>query len=87
MGYYIDFIADYSEKTGMDDLAFSEVDRRLAEEFDLRGLVFPMVKNLSVNPFNTIETGFVVAQLAQNSRLGRQHIVYHNTAPRKDAAG
>jgi len=84
MSFYVDFIADYGEKTGVDDLAFSEVDRRLAEEFDLRGLSFPFVKNLSVHPFNTIETGFVVAQLAYNSKLGRQHIIYHNTAPRKD---
>ena len=84
MTFYIDFIADYGEKTGVDDLAFSEVDRRLMEEFAVRGMAFPMVKNLSVNPFNTIETGFVVAQLAYNSKLNAAHIVYHNTAPRKD---
>lgn len=82
---YIDFIADYGEKTGVDDLAFSEVNRRLMEEFVKNGLEFPIIKNLSVRPFNTIETGFAVAQLAQNSLLGKQHIVYHNTAPRKDA--
>lgn len=81
---YIDFIADYGEKTGMDDLAFSEVDRKLVEEFSALNLNWPMIKNLSVAPFNTIETGFVVAQLAQNSKLGNNHIVYHNTAPRKD---
>ena len=81
---YIDFIADYGEKTGMDDLAFSEVDRKLVEEFSALNLNWPMIKNLSVAPFNTIETGFVVAQLAQNSKLGKNHIVYHNTAPRKD---
>ena len=84
MTFYIDFIADYAEKTGMDDLAFSEVDRRLVEEFVMRDMEFPVVKNLSVNPFNTIETGFVVAQLAQTSKLNAAHIVYHNTAPRKD---
>ncbi len=81
---YIDFIADYGEKTGMDDLAFSEVDRKLVEEFSALNLNWPTIKNLSVAPFNTIETGFVVAQLAQNSKLGKNHIVYHNTAPRKD---
>ena len=81
---YIDFIADYGRITGQDDLAFSEVDRRLCEEFDNLKMPFPMIKNLSVQPFNTIETGFVVAQLAQNSKLGKNHIVYHNTAPRKD---
>ncbi|MBQ3696156.1 MAG: SAM-dependent chlorinase/fluorinase [Alphaproteobacteria bacterium] len=84
MTFYIDFIADYGAKTGIDDLAFSEVDRRLIEEFDMRNLGFPFVKNMCVNPFNTIETGFVVAQLAHNSKLGASHIVYHNTAPRKD---
>ena len=82
---YIDFIADYGEKTGVDDLAFSEVNRRLTEEFSKCGLEFPWIKNLSVRPFNTVETGFAVAQLAQNSLLGSKHIVYHNTAPRKDA--
>ena len=81
---YLDFIADYGETTGRDDLAFSEVDRRLVEEFSKQNLNWPMIKNLSVRPFNTVETGFVVAQLAQNSHLGKDHIVYHNTAPRKD---
>ena len=85
MAFYIDFIADYGEKTGVDDLAFSEVNRRLMEEFVKNNLDFPIVKNLSVHPFNTVETGFAVAQLAQNSLLGKGHIVYHNTAPRKDA--
>lgn len=81
---YIDFIADYGSKTGQDDLAFSEVDRNLCEEFDALNIPFPIIKNLSVQPFNTVETGFVVAQLAQNSKLGKNHIIYHNTAPRKD---
>ena len=85
MTIYIDFIADYGVQTGYDDLAFSEVCLRLTGEFAARTLDFPLIKSLSVNPFNTIETGFVVAQLAFNSLLGEQHIVYHNTAPRKDA--
>ncbi|MBP5344236.1 MAG: SAM-dependent chlorinase/fluorinase [Alphaproteobacteria bacterium] len=84
MTFYIDFIADYGATTGIDDLAFSEVNRKLAEEFSKQSLDFPMMKNLSVRPFNTVETGFAVAQLAYNSTLGKQHIVYHNTAPRKD---
>jgi len=81
---YIDFIADYGEITGHDDLAFSEVCGKLCSEFYKKGLDFPLIKCLSVRPFNTVETGFVVAQLAYNSGLGRNHIVYHNTAPRKD---
>lgn len=84
MSFYIDFIADYGATTGNDDLAFSEVDCRLVEEFLKQSLDFPMIKNLSVRPFNTIETGFAVAQLAYNFGLGGQHIIYHNTAPRKD---
>ena len=84
MSFYIDFVADYGAKTGQDDLAFSEVDRRLMEEFASEGLPFPFIKNLSVNAFNTIETGFAVAQLGQNSKLGAAHLIYHNTAPRKD---
>ena len=84
MTFYVDFIADYGAETGIDDLAFSEVDRRLSEEFVQRGLDFPIIKNLSVKAFNTFETGFVAAQLAYNSKLGQKHIVYHNTAPRKD---
>jgi len=84
MTFYIDFIADYGSKTGVDDLAFSEVDRRLTEEFAALGMDFPIIKNLSVTPFNTIETGFDVAQLAHNSKLSATHIIYHNTAPRKD---
>ena len=81
---YIDFIADYGSTTGQDDLAFSEVNVKLCEEFNALDMPFPMIKNLSVKPFNTVETGFVVAQLAQNSKLAKKHIVYHNTAPRKD---
>ncbi len=41
---YIDFIADYGEKTGVDDLAFSEVNIKLCEEFDALGMSFPTIK-------------------------------------------
>lgn len=84
MQFYIDFIADYGLQTGQDDLAFSEVDLRLCGEFKKLNLDFPVFKNLSVAPFNTLETGFCVAQLAKTSLLGKNHIIYHNTAPRKD---
>jgi len=84
MTFYIDFIADYGATTGNDDLAFSEVNHKLASEFFKQSLDFPIIKNLSVRPFNTVETGFAVAQLGYNSALGKRHIVYHNTAPRKD---
>ena len=84
MTFYIDFIADYGATTGNDDLAFSEVNHKLASEFLKQSLDFPIIKNLSVRPFNTVETGFAVAQLGYNSALGKRHIVYHNTAPRKD---
>lgn len=84
MTFYIDLVADYGAAAGIDDLAFSEVNRRLVEEFTRQGMDIPFIKNLSVRGFNTIETGFAVAQLAQNSLLNSAHIIYHNTAPRKD---
>lgn len=81
---YIDFIADYGGISGQDDLAFSEVDRVLVEEFLAQGLGIPVIKNLSVRAFNTTETGFYAAQLGYLSRLGKGHIIYTNTAPRQD---
>ena len=49
MTFYIDFIADYGAVTGNDDLAFSEVNLKLAEEFSKQSMDFPMIKNLSVS--------------------------------------
>lgn len=78
-GAFITLVADYGGSSGNSDLAFAEVSQKLYEKIDdIKHLSF-----LSVNSFNTVETGFVVAELALNSKI-KNHIVYHNTAPRKD---
>lgn len=78
-GNYLTLIADYGGRSGNADLAFAEVSQKLYEKIEnIRHLDY-----LSVNSFNTVETGFVVAELAINSKI-KNHIVYHNTAPRKD---
>lgn len=76
--FYIDLVGDY----GTGDLAFTEVRNRLYDEF-CNGDTDAIVNTISTHPFNTIETGVIVAQIAMNSRLPN-HIVYHNCAPRKD---
>ena len=71
-------IADYGPTS---DLAFAEVTQRLFME--LEG--FPVqIKEYSVPAFDTIATGFVLAQTAMNSQLGDRHLFFVNTAPRKD---
>lgn len=78
-GTYITLVADYGGRSWAKDLAFAEVSQKLyALVDDLKHL-----ESLSVNAFNTVETGFVVSELALNSEL-KNHIIYHNTAPRKD---
>ena len=78
-GHYISLVADYGGRSGNADLAFAEVGQKLYEKIDdIRHF-----EQLSVNAFNTVATGFVVAELALNSKIDN-HIVYHNTAPRKD---
>ncbi|MCB1556367.1 MAG: hypothetical protein KDJ15_03545, partial [Alphaproteobacteria bacterium] len=71
-------IADYGPTS---DLAFAEVTQRLFHE--LAGMP-AQIKEYSVPAFDTIATGFVLAQTALNSLLGSRHIFYVNTAPRKD---
>lgn len=82
---YLDVIADYGTRTGVNDLAFSEVLGKIYEAFDACGIAQPeFMAPLSVSPLNPIETSFVIAQLGLNSKRGSKHIIYHNTAPRKD---
>lgn len=70
-------VADY----GAGDLAFAEVQQRLALEVgDVR------VVPVAVAPFDTLAAGFCVAQLALTSGpAGR--VVMHNVAPRRDEHG
>lgn len=71
-------IADYGE---LHDLAFAEVRERLYAELNDDSFV---IETVAVPAFDTVATGFVVAQLGLNSRLGARHKFYVNTAPRKD---
>ena len=71
-------IADFGP---LGDLAYAEVMQRLyadlgADDFEIQ--IFP------VPAFDTVATGFFLAQTAINSRMGKNHKFYVNTAPRKD---
>jgi len=79
IGTYLTLIADYGGRSGGNDLAFAEVSQKLYEKIEN----IAHLDTLSVNAFNTVETAFVVSELALNSKL-KNHVVYHNTAPRKD---
>lgn len=75
---FVHIIADYGP-TG--DMAFSEV--RQALRFALRDKIAHM--ELSPVPaFDTVATGFLLGQLANNHKMGDRQFFYVNTAPRKD---
>lgn len=78
---YIRVIGDYGP-TG--DMAFSEVTDRLHVQMRDAGVKNYHIDLSKVPAFDTYATGFVLAQLAINSELGKDHIFYVNTAPRKD---
>lgn len=71
-------IADYGD---LHDLAFAEVTQKL--HYELRDLNAE-VTTFAVPAFDTVATGFALAQTAINSKLGENHKFYVNTAPRKD---
>ncbi len=75
-------IADYGD---LHDLAFAEVTKRLYAEIanGEQGLDV-QIEAYAVPAFDTVATGFVLAQTAINSRLGTKHKFFVNTAPRKD---
>ncbi|NJL09246.1 MAG: SAM-dependent chlorinase/fluorinase [Calothrix sp. SM1_7_51] len=70
----INLIADY----GNGDPAFAEVTQRL-----LMFVPNAQVHWLSVPAFNTLATGFWIAQLGLN-KGPENHFIYHNCAPRQD---
>ena len=71
-------IADYGD---LHDLAFAEVSQKLYHELhDLDVTIMPY----GVPAFDTVATGFVLAQTAINSKHGARQKFYVNTAPRKD---
>lgn len=78
---YIQVIADYG---AVGDLAFAEVRNRLRAELQKAGVERFDLDTVSVPAFDTYATGFQLAQLAINSPLGKDHIFYVNTAPRRD---
>lgn len=71
-------IADYGD---LHDLAFAEVTQKLYHELEDKQVT---LQAYSVPAFDTVATGFALAQTAINSKLGAQHKFYVNTAPRKD---
>ena len=71
-------IADYGD---LHDLAFAEVKQKLY--YEMRDLNAEITA-FAVPAFDTVATGFVLAQTAINSKLGDRHKFYVNTAPRKD---
>lgn len=75
---FVHIIADYGS---IDDMAFAEV--RQALRYALRDKIAHMEAS-SVPAFDTVATGFKLAQLAINHRMGHRQLFYVNTAPRKD---
>ncbi len=74
----VSVIADYGD---LHDLAFAEVTQKLYAEL---GDVSAHIKAHAVPAFDTVATGFALAQTALNSKLRDHHKFYVNTAPRKD---
>jgi hypothetical protein len=75
---FVHIIADYGP---VSDMAFAEV--RQALRYEMRDKIAHM-ESSSVPAFDTIATGFKLAQLAINDRLGGRQFYYVNTAPRRD---
>lgn len=78
---FIRVIADYGQ---LGDLAFAEVTDRMHAVMRDAGIADYKIDLTSVPAFDTYATGFALAQLALNSPLGKDHVFYVNTAPRKD---
>lgn len=71
-------IADYGD---LHDLAFAEVTQKLYYELRDKNVE---ITAFSVPAFDTVATGFMLAQTAINTKLGDRQKFYVNTAPRKD---
>lgn len=85
----IRLMADYGPAG---DLAFSEVEDRLhnqvrevqTKKFENGIFMNYHIHVTPVRAFNSVENGFLTAQMAINSPLGSDYIIYNNVAPRKD---
>ncbi len=75
---FVYVIADYGD---LHDLAFAEVKQKIYYEFPEQNV---SISTFAVPAFDTVATGFALAQTAVNSKLGRRHKFFVNTAPRKD---
>lgn len=71
-------LADYGD---LHDLAFAEVTQKLYNELSD---IDATIHAFAVPAFDTVATGFALAQTAIHSKLGSKHKFYVNTAPRKD---
>lgn len=78
---FIRVIGDYGP---LGDMAFAEVTDSLHAQIRDAGVADYEMNLSSVPAFDTYATGFMLAQLAINSKLGKDHVFYVNTAPRKD---
>ncbi len=82
-------MADYGE---VGDLAFSEVEDRLnyqiravqQEKWEEGVFLDYHLSTTPVRPLNSMENAFLTAQIAINTPLGEDYIIYNNVAPRKD---
>ena len=74
----VTIVADYGP---LSDMAFAEVTKNIYHQME--GLDFRL-NEYSVPAFDTYQTGFLLAQVAINSKLGDQHYFFVNTAPRHD---
>lgn len=89
---YIRLMADYGE---VGDLAFSEVEDRLnnqiravqKEQWEEGVFLDYHLSTTPVRPLNSTENAFLTAQIAINTPLGEDCIIYNNVAPRKDDLG
>lgn len=70
-------IADYGN---LHDLAFAEVVAQLHAQTSIA----TTIRTFAIPAFDTIATGFALAQTALNSPFPQHHKFYVNTAPRKD---
>ncbi len=75
---FVHIIADYGP---VGDMAFAEV--RQALRHTLRDKI-AHIEVSSVPAFDTVATGFLLAQLANNHKMGSRQFFYVNTAPRAD---
>ncbi|MBI4031169.1 MAG: SAM-dependent chlorinase/fluorinase [Proteobacteria bacterium] len=76
--FTITVLTDYGP---LSDMAFAEVTQSL---YDRTKGLDTRIREYSIPAFDTVQTGFMLAQTAINSKLGDRHLFFVNTAPRHD---